>query len=107
MIMAAVVAQAADNAAMSAATWCVLIALVSLAGSLASIWRAFVTPKEYATLRQLIALENRFDKHLEQERQDAKDFDARFERFQSEVLGKLDDVKQDIADLRVELEKRT
>lgn len=106
MIMAAVMAQAAQGDATNSILWVGLVAFVSLAASVAGIWRAFFIPKEYATLRQLVALEARFDKHLDQEREDAKAFDAKFAEFQREVFRKLDGVKDDVNALRVELEKR-
>lgn len=88
-------AAAHGDSSTHATLWVVLVALVSLAGTLASIWRSFVTPKEYATLRYVKELETRLDKRWDERRGEYK-----------ELLTKIDVLSGHIADLRVEMAKK-
>ena len=110
MVPVATLLQSADHAVTSAnhaILWVVLFALVNLAASFASIWRSFVHPKEYATLRELHKLEARFEKHIEDQREEEKSITAKLESIRADVMGKLDEVRQDVTKLHIELEKRT
>ena len=93
------VIQSGANDAAHATLWVVLVALTGLVASFASVWRSFVIPKEYATRRDVKALEDSFEKHLDHHREDDKIHAAKLEAIQNALAG----IRVDIAHLRAEV----